>query len=164
MRRINRDRREHGVNAAVVESLGDVSRPCLCSCSTRRTRMPCLASCGTSSSFQHLYWSRTNTCMAAVNLFELFGGSVTVRTDVLRAVLDLLQETGDPDFHKFVQIVGGDGEKLYSLQQRIAVVAGFFQDALVEGHPLQMAVEIETRVLETHRETCWSLGGWRGCS
>ena len=78
------------------------------------------------------------------NLFELFTGSVTVRADVLRAVLDLLQETGDPDFDKFVQIIGGDGEKLDSFKQRIAVIAGFFKYALVEGHPLEMAVEIES--------------------
>ena len=83
------------------------------------------------------------------NLFELFARSVTVRADVLRAMLDLLQETGDPDFNKFVQIIGGDGKKLDAFKQRVAVIAGFFKNALVEGHPLEMAVEIEARILET---------------
>ena len=85
-----------------------------------------------------------------------------VRADVLRAVLDLLQEAGHPDFHEFVQIVRGDGQKLHSLQQRIAGIARLFQDALVEGHPLQVAVEIEAAGLSVMREH-GSLGVWREC-
>ncbi len=37
------------------------------------------------------------------------------------------------------------------------MVARFFQDALVERDPLQMAIEIETRVLEIHARH-WVLG------
>ena len=42
-----------------------------------------------------------------------------VRADLVVAVFNTLQEAGDADFDKFVEIAGGDGQKLHALEQRI---------------------------------------------
>ena len=74
-----------------------------------------------------------------------------VRPSVLTlpgTVLDFLKEAGDPDLHEFVQIISGDGEEFHSLQQRVAPVLGFLQDAVIERHPLQVAVEIKLWIIK----------------
>jgi hypothetical protein len=73
---------------------------------------------------------------------------VAVRADFVGAVFDALQEAGDADFDKFVEIVGGDGEELDAFEERIAEVASFFEDAAIEFQPLEVAVEIVARVVE----------------
>jgi hypothetical protein len=55
-------------------------------------------------------------------------------------MLDFLQEAGHPNFHEFVQIVSGDSQEFHPLQQRIAPVLRLLQNAVVERHPLQVAV------------------------
>ena len=58
-----------------------------------------------------------------------------VRAGIDKAFFNALQKTGDPDLKKLIQIAGGDGEELYSLQQGIVFVIGFFQHAPVKGKP-----------------------------
>jgi len=46
---------------------------------------------------------------------DLFLGSHTIRSSQLISVLGLLEQAGDPNFHKLVEIAGSDGEKLHAL-------------------------------------------------
>ena len=86
------------------------------------------------------------------DMVQLFCGGQAVGADVLRAMFDILQETRNANFHEFVQIVGGDGQEFYAFEQRIAAVARFFQHALVERHPLQVAVEVKAVIVKVY--TC----------
>src|SRR5579862_4715080 len=63
-------------------------------------------------------------------------------------MLDFLQETGNADFHEFVQIVGRDGEEFHAFEEWILAVLGLLQNAVIECHPLQVAIEIELRIVE----------------
>ena len=62
---------------------------------------------------------------------------------------DLLQDAGDADLQKLVEVAGGDGEKLDALEQRVGGVVGLFEDAAVELKPRLVAVQIA------------ALDGWR---
>ena len=71
-----------------------------------------------------------------------------IRSGLSSAVLGLLQKSGETNFHKLVQIIRGDGEKFYSLEERIFGVERFLKDAFVELQPRDVAIEEETRVIE----------------
>jgi len=59
-----------------------------------------------------------------------------------------LQKAGYADFDKFVQIIGGDGQEFHTFEKRVAAILGFLQHPAVEGHPLQVAIEIKARIVE----------------
>src|SRR5438270_12488846 len=82
-------------------------------------------------------------------LRQLLFGSQTVGADVARAILNLLEKAGDAHLHEFVEIIGGDGEKLDALEKRVADVASFLEHAAIELQPLNVAIEIMTRVVES---------------
>lgn len=63
-------------------------------------------------------------------------------------MFDLLKETGDTNFDEFVEIVRRDGEEFDALEKRVAGVARFLQHATIELQPLDVAVEVVTRVFE----------------
>ena len=69
------------------------------------------------------------------------------RVPLRLALLRLLQQAGHADFHEFVQIAGGDGQKFDALEKRIAGVEGLFEDAAVELQPGKMPVEKQVRIL-----------------
>jgi hypothetical protein len=54
----------------------------------------------------------------------------------------LLPEPGDTDLEELVEVVGNDRQELDSLQERVAVVAGFMEDARVELDPGQLAIQV----------------------
>lgn len=76
-----------------------------------------------------------------------FGGQ-TVRADALRALFDLLEKAGDANFDEFIEIVRCDGEEFDALKKRVARVARFLQHATIELQPLNVAIEVVTRILE----------------
>ena len=55
-------------------------------------------------------------------------------------MLGLLHQTRQAHFDEFVQIADGDGEKFHAFQERVALVARFFQDTLIELHPGEVAI------------------------
>ena len=65
-------------------------------------------------------------------------------------MFDVLEETGNANFHELVQIVRGDGQELDALQQRIADIARFFQHAPVKLQPLHVAIEIVAGIVERY--------------
>ena len=79
---------------------------------------------------------------------ELVFGAEAVGTRLAVAVLDLLQESGEADFDKFVEVAGGNGEEFDALEQRIGFVLSFFKDAAIEGEPRLVPVEIVARIVE----------------
>ncbi len=56
---------------------------------------------------------------------------------------DLLLEPGDPDHEEFVEVRLGDGYETQPLQQRMPLVTGLRQHALVERHPGELPVYVE---------------------
>jgi hypothetical protein len=70
------------------------------------------------------------------NFFKLLLRGESVRPRVAGTVLDALKKTGNAHLDEFVQIVRGDGEKFYALQQRISGVARLFEHPPVELQPL----------------------------
>ena len=57
------------------------------------------------------------------------------------AVFDLLQQAADPDFKEFIQVAGGNGQKLHAFEQRIAKISRFFKHAPIEFQPRCFAVK-----------------------
>jgi hypothetical protein len=66
---------------------------------------------------------------------EGFLGSQAIRTALFVSVFNPLQHSGDANLHELIEIAGGYGQELYSLQQRIGGILGFLQDTPVEAHP-----------------------------
>lgn len=77
-----------------------------------------------------------------------FIGRETVGAGLSGAVLGLLQKSSEADFDELVQIIRGYGEKFYALEQRILGVERFFEDALIELQPGDVAIEEKARVIE----------------
>jgi hypothetical protein len=69
------------------------------------------------------------------NQLALLLGGKRVRTGIDIAFFNALQETGDTDLKKFIEIAGRNSQELYALQQRIPVIVRFFKHATVEGEP-----------------------------
>ena len=67
---------------------------------------------------------------------------------VVQPGLELLDRRRDPDHEELVQVAADNGEELDPFEERVARVACLLQDALVEGQPAQVPVDVERRVLE----------------
>ena len=90
---------------------------------------------------------------------QQLGGRKPVRADLAAALLGLLQKAGDANFYEFVEIVGGNGQELHPLEQRIRRIVGLFEHAAVELQPRKVPVDIESRILKggsahLHRFLC----------
>ena len=79
--------------------------------------------------------------MSAAKLREHFAWRKPVGPGFAAALLGLLQQPGDAHFHEFVEIAGGDGQKLHAFEKGIRGVEGLFQHAAVELQPGKMAIE-----------------------
>ena len=85
---------------------------------------------------------------------------MAARTYIAGAVLDFLQETRNADLHKFVEVVGRDGQEFHAFKQWVTAILRFFKYALVEGHPLHMAVEVKSGFVERNAgHSCSQSGG-----
>ena len=62
-----------------------------------------------------------------------------------RPGFDLLAKSGDPDLEELVEVAREDREEPGSLQERIPLVAGLVEDAVVEVQPGQFAVQVGER-------------------
>lgn len=82
------------------------------------------------------------------NVLQFFFDGEPIRADALGAMFDLLKKAGDADFDEFVEIVGGDGQKFDAFKKRIAVVASLIEHTLIEGQPLEVAVQVKAMVIE----------------
>src|SRR5579863_2874660 len=63
-------------------------------------------------------------------------------------MLNPLQKTGHAHLDEFVEIVRRNCQELHPLQQWIPDISRLFQHAPIELQPLQVPVEIETRIVE----------------
>ena len=64
-----------------------------------------------------------------------------IRADLVVAVFNALHHAGHADLDKFVEIGGGDGQELHPLEQGIARILGFLQNAAIEAQPGLIAAE-----------------------
>ena len=86
------------------------------------------------------------------------------------AVFNALHEAGLADFHIFVKVGTGNGEKLDPFEERIGGVFSFFEDAAIELHPGVVASGKELLFLfrsghEREYKPCWQVysvlqGNW----
>jgi hypothetical protein len=67
-------------------------------------------------------------------------GGAAVRARLAVAMLGLLHQTRQAHFDELVQITNGDGEKFHPFQKRVALVARFFQNTLIELHPGEVSI------------------------
>ena len=72
------------------------------------------------------------------------------RARELIPVFYLLEKSGDAHFNEFVKIAGGDGQELYSFEQRIAFILGLFEDTPVKGQPGLVAIEIVAWIVQAN--------------
>ena len=79
---------------------------------------------------------------------QLFFGRQSVRTGKLISVFRLLQQPGYAHLNEFVEITGGDGQKLNSLEQRIAFVLSLLEHTPIEGQPGFVAIEIVAGIIQ----------------
>lgn len=63
----------------------------------------------------------------------------------------LARERRDPDHEELVEVVRRNGQELHALEQRVRVLLGMRQHALVERQPAQLAVDVERWVPEIRR-------------
>ena len=74
--------------------------------------------------------------------FELLARRQTVDAGLAPGGILLLQQAGDADFEKLVEIRADDREKLGALKERVGLVKRLRQHAPVEGEPAQLAVRV----------------------
>jgi hypothetical protein len=94
----------------------------------------------------------------------LFGQSQAVRPGFGITVFNLLNQSGQPDFKKFIKIVSADREKLQPLEQRIIFVLRFFQHTMIELQPRNFAIDVITRIIDRgacHNEVWESVAKWQ---
>ncbi len=65
---------------------------------------------------------------------RLLGGQA-VESGFPVAILNALQDAGEADFDEFVQVAGGNGQKLDPFEQGVTGIFCFFQHAAIEAQP-----------------------------
>ena len=78
-------------------------------------------------------------------LGENFFLRAAVGAGVAISLLDLLQEAGEANFDELVEIARGDGQEFHALEERIRGIARFFEHALVELQPREVAIQRTAR-------------------
>ncbi len=76
-----------------------------------------------------------------VDLGELLRRGEAVGALGRDALLDHVFEARNADHEELVEVGGGDRQEAQALEQRVAAVARLFEDAAVEGEPGQLAVD-----------------------
>ncbi len=149
MRRVHRDRSEQRIKLALAVVIHE--RQCLLiqfvdaedANSLRRQFGPqALVPAGI------LFFDELVSCV--LDQFALLHHGEPVGSGGVVAVFELLQQAADPDLEEFIQIVGGNGEKLHAFEQRVTEISGFFEHAPIKLQPRCFAVK-------KGRAMAWSL-------
>jgi len=80
----------------------------------------------------------------------LRAGRPAIDTNLPDAVFDLLQQSGDANHKKFVQIGADDRQKLDALEQRIARIASLFEDPALKLEEAQFWIQVERKLSRSH--------------
>src|SRR5438045_2333452 len=88
----------------------------------------------------------------APNLRKRFARTQPVRPELARGAFDLLLDAGHADLEKFVEIRAKNRQELHSLEQRLGLILGFFQNAAIELDPAQLAINEISRTRKIARE------------
>ena len=84
----------------------------------------------------------------AVNQILLFDHRQAVVRGGVVPVLQLLEQATHANLKEFIEIAGGDGKELHSLQDGIVGILGLFQHAPVELQPRLFAVDKASGMIE----------------
>ena len=74
-----------------------------------------------------------------------------VRAEFGDAGVQLRIQAGHPDHEELIQIGAHDGQELHAFQQRIGGVARLFQHAPLKAQQAELAVDVETWIVEIRR-------------
>src|SRR5262249_14205535 len=77
-----------------------------------------------------------------MNAAQLLARTESVEARLVHAGIDRLDQAGDADLKKLVEIRADDGEELHPLQQGMARILRLLQHPAVEGQPAQLAIEV----------------------
>ena len=77
-----------------------------------------------------------------VDTAQLFARTKPVEGSFAHRALDLLDEAGDADFEKLVEVGGDNGKELDAFEEGDGRVLGLLEDAAVKGEPGELAVEV----------------------
>ena len=75
------------------------------------------------------------------DLAKLLGGGAAVDARRLVPAPQQSEKAGDPDNEEFIQVLAGDGEEPYPLQEGMGDILGLVENALVEAKPGELPVE-----------------------
>ena len=64
------------------------------------------------------------------------------------AIFNLLHQAGHAHFEELIQVAGRDGKKFQPLEQRVASILRFFEDAAVERQPGGFPVDVVGRIVQ----------------
>src|SRR5215475_8724496 len=149
MRGVNRDRREHGIDPPLVKSLGS-ERGFGVELGNGKDANGLLREGREDFVVPAFVLVANENVHAFRNFGEFLFSGEAVGADALGALLDFLEETGNADFNKLIEIVGSNGKKLYPLKKRVTRIARFFEYTAIEFEPLDMAIEVVARVFEAN--------------
>ena len=76
-----------------------------------------------------------------VDLAQGLPGRHAIRTRFDEAGIGLLNESGDANLEKFVEVGADDGEETDAFEQRMSVALCLGEDALIKSQPAQLTVE-----------------------
>ena len=79
---------------------------------------------------------------------DLLAGREAVGAARVDPGVELVEEAGDPDHEELVQVGGVDRAEAQPLQQRHAALLGQFEDPLVEVEPGELAIEVESGIVD----------------
>ena len=156
MARIERERREHRADLArevAAQVLAHRRRPRVLVEKRNLIRLEQLAKLDPRRGLiaQHLARARAHR-------LELLLGVVSIRSDVLDFLAQLLQRRRHADHEELVEVRAGDRQELHALEQRMGRVARLREHTFVELEPAQLAVDVERWILEVCR-----IGALRRC-
>ena len=133
----------------LVEAGVDFARaPASLAVSSETIRIPCSSSAGRRSPSKQLCRRRSSSSTRGLDRVDLLAGGEPVGAAGVDPGVELVEQAGDPDHEELVQVGGVDRAEPDPLQQRHLGVLGQLQNPLVEVEPGELAVEIESRIVD----------------
>ena len=80
----------------------------------------------------------------------LTGGEAIWRGHFM-AGASLARQRGDADHEELVEVVGRNRQELDAFEERVGVRLRLCEDALVEGQPAELAVDVQRRICQVRR-------------
>ena len=111
-------------------------------------RIPCSSSAGRSSPLEAAVEAAVELEHARLDRVDLLARGEAVGAARVDPGVELVEEAGDPDHEELVEVGGVDRAEADPLQQRHLGVLGEFEHPLVEVEPGELAIEVESGIVD----------------